>query len=298
MANETTSTALTEIVNSEAISRLILAYGADASVVAPLCAVLDISGQATAAGSFPQWELDATEDITEGSTTLSNVQLQTTEIAAITAGQIGVLREVTEYAAATNLLGEEGLRRFIVEDGAKLCTLDLENDLCALFSGFATTVGTSGSDLTVANFVEAISRVEGLKNARGRKAAVLDDQQAFDLRAAVAASTGTVFASAAQQLQDVLMQREDNGYVGNLFGVEIFQTNLTDTANTNADVVGWMGIDARSNPSYASLGIVQLWLPRVRMLMLPDQVAEQVATTAAWGVGRISDFAVDITTDL
>ena len=297
MATETTSTTLTEIVNSEAISRLMIAYGIDASVVAPLCAVLDISGLATGAGSFPQWELDAVETVTEGTTTMTNVSLQTTEIAAITAGEVGILREVTKYALATNMLGEEGLKRFIVEDGGRLNAVNMENDLCALFSGFATTVGATGADLSVANFVEAISRVEGLKNARGPKAAVLDDQQAFDLRAGVAASTGTVFANAAKNLQDILMQREEGGYVGSLFGVNCWQTNLTDTANTAADVVGWMGIDGSVSPNYASLGIVRLWAPSVQMVAMPSDSSEAIAITSAYGVGRISDFAVDLTTD-
>lgn len=296
MANETTRTSLTEIVNSEVIADLILQYAADATVISPHVRVLNLAGRASATASFPQWELDAVADITtEGTTTLSNTELQTTEVATISAAQVGVMREVTEMAWETNTLGRDGLMQFVVEDGAKLCILEIENDLAALFSGFSTTVGTSGSDLSVANYVEAIARMDTL-NARGLKVCILDDQQAFDLRAAVAASTGTVFANSAQPLQSILKPGA-NGYVGSLFEVENWMTNLTDTANGGADVVGSMFISGSASPEFAGLGMALLWMPRVRSLALPDQLADQIAISACYGVGRISDFGVDITTD-
>lgn len=296
MALETLSSSLTEIVNSEAIASLIMAYGSDALVIAPLCRVENIAGRATATASFPQWELDAVSAITtEGTTSLSNVELQTTEIAAITAAQVGIMREITDFAQEVNLLGPDGIKRFIVEDGGRLCLLNLENDLAALFSGFSTTVGNMGVDLSVANFVQAIATLD-TKNARGRKVCVLDDQQAFDLRASVAASTGTVFANSSTGAQSIL-NANSNGFVGELFGVPIWLTNLTDTANTGADVVGAMFIDGSTDPQYAGFGITMLWMPRVKQIPLPDQVSDQIAITMAYGVGRISDFGCDLTTD-
>lgn len=296
MATETLSSSLTELVNSEAISSLILSYGYDAMVIAPLCRVENLAGRATATASFPQWELDAVSAITtEGTTSLSNVELQTTETAAITAAQVGVMREITDFAQEVNMLGPDGIKRFIVEDGGRLCLLNLENDLAALFSGFSLTVGTTGVDLSVPNFVEAIAKLD-TANARGRKVCVLDDQQAFDLRAAVASTTGSVFANASVGAQSVL-NANSNGFVGELFGVPIWLTNLTDTANTAADVVGAMFIDGNSDPQYAALGIAMLWMPRVKMVQLADQVADQIAITMAYGCGRISGFGTDITTD-
>lgn len=296
MAAETTRTSLTEIINSEVIADVILQYSADATVISPLTRVMNLEGRSSSVASFPQWELDAVEDVTtEGTTALSNVELQTTEVATISAAAVGILREVTEHAFSTNMLGPDGLMQFIVEDGARLCVLEIENDLAALFSGFSTTVGTSGADLSVANFVEAIARMD-TQNARGRKVCVLDDQQAFDLRAAVAASTGTVFAG-NPGLQSVLHARHD-AYVGELFGVPIWLTNLTDAANTNADKVGAMFVDGNANPDYAALGMALLWLPKVSMATLPDVLAQQIAITCAYGVGRISEFGCDITTDL
>lgn len=295
MSNETTRTSLTEIVNSEVIAELILDYAADATVISPLVRVMNLAGRASATASFPQWELDAVSDITtEGTSTLSNVELQTTEVAAITAAQVGVLREVTEMAFETQVLGRDGLMQFIMEDGARLCVLEVENDLAALFSGFTSTVGSTGVDLSVANFVEAIAKMD-TANARGRKVAVLDDQQAFDLRTAVAASSGSVFANAAAPLQSILKPGE-NGWVGELFGVPIWMTNLTDTSG--GDVIGAMFIDGNSSPQYAALGMALLWAPRVgAALYQPEQLQSLISITACYGVGRISEFGCDITTD-
>lgn len=297
MATETTRTSLTEIVNSEAIAEVILDYAADKIVIYPMTRVMNLSGRSTATASFPAWEKDAGEDVTtEGTTTLSNVELQTTEIATITASQVGILREVTDFAAAVSILGEGGLAQFIVQDGTYLCMEMLEDDLAALFSTASTSVGSSGTDLSVANFVEAMARLDTNK-ARGRKVCVLDDQQAFDIRAAVAASNATVFGNATTGAQSILNARTD-AYVGELFGVPIWLTNLTDTANTAADVVGSMFIDASSNPSCTPYGVAVVWEPRLRSLQLPDQVSTQMAVTMCYGVGEILDYAhVKLVTD-
>jgi hypothetical protein len=295
MSAETTRTSLTEIVNSEAIQSLILQYGYDKTVISPLCRVADLRGAASAVASFPQWELDAVADITtEGTTTLSNTELQTTEVATITAAAVGVLRHVTMHASATNMLGPDGLMRFIVEDGSRLCVLELENDLAALFSGFSQSVGQSGTDLSISNFVEAIAKMD-TANARGRKVCVLDDQAASDIRTSVATSTGTVFAGQAS-LQSVLNANSD-AFVGVLFDVPIWLTNLTDTANTNADVVSAMFVDGAASPEYAALGIALLWEPTMQAVAAPEALAEQVAISMAYGVGRISAFGVKIVTD-
>jgi len=295
MANETTKTSLTEIVNSEVIQELILDYAYDKIVVFPLVRVAMLAGKATGTASFPAWVKDAGADLTEANA-LSNTELETTETATITAAQVGIMREVTDYAFATNMLGEAGLKQFIVEDGSRLCVEMLEDDLCALFASASTSVGTTGSDLTIANFVEAMARLD-TANARGRKVCVLDDQAAFDLRAAVAASTATVFANSATGAQSVLNARSD-AYVGELFGVPIWLTNLTDTANTNADVVSIMMIDGAQSPANAPIGVAMLWEPKAKSLYLPDQVGEQIAVTMAYGCGEISDFNyVKIVTD-
>jgi hypothetical protein len=283
-------------VNSEVIADLILMYAHDKIVISPFVRVMNLAGRGSPTAAFPQWELDDVEDVTtEGTTTLSNVELQTTEVTPVTAAQIGILREVTDFALETNIFGPDEIKRFIVEDAGRLCMLEVETDLAALFSGFTASVGTSGADLSVANFLQAIAALD-TANARGARVCVLDDQQASDLRLALAASTASVFANAAQNAQTML-NASGTGFMGTLFDVPTYLTNLTTTANTNADVVGAMFIDGTSDPQYAGLGMALLWQPRVKSVLLPDAVAEQIAVTMAYGVGRISQYGCEITTD-
>lgn len=288
MSNETTKTSLTEIVNSEWIEPTILAYAADALVITPLCRVANVAGKNTATASFPAWEKDAGSDLTEGNSDLSNVELQTTENAVVTAAMVGILREVTDFAMDTNLLGPAGLMQMILKDGAYLCSEMLEDDLAALFASASSSVGSSGTDLSVANFVEAIAKLDTNK-ARGRKVCVLDDQAALDLRTATAAATGAVFGNAAANAQSILNARSD-AYLGQLFGVDTWVTNLTDTANTAADVVSIMMIDGAQSPENAPIGITILWEPRVREVVDAATVSQLINVTMAYGCGEISDF--------
>lgn len=296
MANEPTRIAeLTEIVNAEYINPLILDYAIDKVVIAPLCSSVNLAGKASRVASFAQWEKDtAALDITEG-TALEYEDLTTADT-VVTVAQVGIAREVTDFAMETNILGREGIEQRIVLDGAQLCTEMLEDDLAALFAdATGATVGTSGADLTVANFVEAIARMDTAK-ARGRKVCVLDDQQALDLRAAVAASTGSVFAGQSN-LQTVLNARSD-AFVGTLFDVPIWMTNLTDTANAGADVVGAMFIDGQESPTYCAFGIAYLWMPRLKSLPVVTNTSTEYCVTMAYGVGSVGDaFAVKLVTD-
>lgn len=295
MALETTGTSLTELVNSEFIEPLIIDYAIDKMVIAPLVRTSNLAGKATKTASFPRWLKDTAADLTEGSD-LSNNELETSEVAVITAAQVGILREVTDLAADTTIMGPQGLMDFIVRDGAMLCTEMLEDDLAARFASASVTVGTSGSDLSVANFVEAIAKLDTAA-VRGEKVCVLDDQQAFDLRAAVAASTATVFANAAAGAQSVLNARSD-AYVGEMFGVRTWLTNLTDTANMGADVVGAMLINGATSPNYAPIGAAVLWQPRVKQL--PDVATNStlINVTMCYGEGETFDAAyVKLVTD-
>lgn len=295
MSGETTGTSVTELVNSEFIEPLILDYAMDLMVIAPLCRVANLAGKSTKTAAFPRWVKDAGGDITEA-TAISNTELETTEATPVTAAQVGILREVTDLAAATNILGPEGLMDYIVRDGAMLCAEMLEDDLAGRFASASSSVGTSGADMSVANFVEAIAKLDTNK-ARGEKVCVLDDQQAFDLRSAVAASGAQVFGNAATGAQTILNARSD-AYLGELFGVRTWLTNLTDTANGGADVVGFMGINGASSPNYAPIGVALLWQPKVKALPSPANTSEVVAITMAYGEGEIADeYYVKLVTD-
>ena len=103
--------------------------------------------------------------------------------------------------------------------------------------GFAATVGATGVDLSVANFLAAIQTLEVAKNV-GPYMAILHPQQMGDLRNAIAAVTGGAvqWLPASQEQIQIL----GNGYRGQWMGVDIFSSSYVPTANAGADRAGGM----------------------------------------------------------
>ncbi len=281
MSGESTTTTLTEFVQAEIVNATIKAYLIDANVISPLVQYASLADQGSKSMSFTLFTKDTAADITEA-TAMTNNDMDSSDV-SITVAQVGIVREITDFAAATVRMGAQALFQLAVNDGVALCTEMLEDDLAALFaSATGTTVGTSGADLSVANHVEAIARLRTAK-VRGKYVAVYDDQQAYDIMAGVAASTG-VSLGRGDVDQSVLNSGSD-GYVGSLMNVPIWMTNLTDTANTAANVVGSMFADGGANPEACAYTWVELWAPRLKMVTSPRMPSEVLSVTAAYGVG-------------
>lgn len=294
MSNETTTTSLTEIVMSEWIDPFIMPYLMDELVIAGLAYQVDISGQPTKTAAMPRWIKDAGTDVTtEGTTALANTQLDTEEPSTVTVGVVGIMREVTDLAAASNLQGEAGLMQFISDDGAKLLAEMIDDDLAALATGFATVAGEATTDLSVANLISALNS-RRTNNARGVPAFVLDDQQAADLTTAIAATAATIFTAGANQS---LLNGRSDGLLGEIFGVPVWYTNLTDSSGTGASVNGML-ISTGASPAWASLALVNKWAPRLKSESDVAGVSTLHAITASYGVGERFDLTgVRIRTD-
>lgn len=117
--------------------------------------------------------------------------------------------------------------------------LALTDLIAGLVGGFSNPVGTSGADLTIANFLAALTLLEaGYQSAIGEGAAmgVLHTQQLADLRTAIGTSaSGAMQYSPAAQDQLAL---RGSGYRGRYFGVDLFASGYVRTANSGADRAG------------------------------------------------------------
>lgn len=114
--------------------------------------------------------------------------------------------------------------------------LTLTDLLCALFANIAGNVGTSGADMTVDDFFDAIFYLN-LKNNGAQLAAVLHAIQVNDLMESVRGETGAMqFRDDAREMLNV----KGVGYRGSLLGVDIYQSDSCALANTNADRRGCM----------------------------------------------------------
>ena len=284
MAGETTTTTLTELVNSSYIERLVLAYAIDEVVIAPHCLVSDLRGKATKTADFSVWVKDAGADITEG-TAMSNTALETTRV-QVTAAQVGILREITDLTVETNVLGA-GLYDAVIQEGAELLADMLEEDLAAEFANASSSVGTTTVDLAVADFVSAMSTLYSNK-AKGSRACVLHPVQVGDLQASIAASSAAIFGN--ESVSQSLLTAGEGAFVGSLFNVPIWYSSHCPTANAAADRVGAMFISSPSMPRNSAYGIAQLRLPSVKQESDAANTSEKLGITMAYGVGEISDF--------
>jgi len=282
MANEVTTTTLTELVNSEYINPAILEYAHDYVVCAPFLNWQDLRGKATNSGAFTKWVLDAVSAGTEG-TALSNEVLETTDV-VITGSEIGVLRSVTDDSVQETVIGAQ-IFDFLVKDSGVLMGISLDNDICALFPSLSTSVGTTAINLSLANMVEAQAQVR-INKMRGELVYILDDQQASDYQAAQAAATSTTVNSFFQVSPGI-----DSGFLGTFMGQEVYQTGLCDTANAGADVVGACFIRGDRSPQQAAFGgVITRDVTTELDRDAPGRQTRFVAT-AKWGVGEISDLS-------
>lgn len=297
MANETTTTTLTEVVNSEAIEVQIMDYAKDEIVIAPWARAASLIGKGSLVTAWPRWDKDAGSDITQG-TAMANQTMDLSEVTTTAAG-VGVLREILLTAQEATIAGID-LVQYAIEDGTYLCTEMLEDDLAATFSSATgATVGVSGQDFTLANFVEAIAKMRTAK-ARGQYVCVLDDQQGFDFQQSVA-TAGAAVLGGGNIDQSILNARND-GYMGSFMNVPIAVTNLTDTANGGADVVGCMFVNGNQgmggNPKNAGLGWNYGRLPTVKSREEPSHPSLILSVSMVYGASMIyTALCVQLVTD-
>lgn len=289
----TTTTSLTELVNSEYIDPMIMEYAHDYVVVAPFVRQMDLRGKGTNQGVFPRWVLDAALDVANQTAAITLTELESTEV-TITGAEVGVARDIYDPAVEETILGD-GLFSFLVQDAGLLLAISLDDDLCALFSGASTSVGSTGANLSLANMVEAQAQIRKNK-MRGQLVYILDDQQASDYQSAQAASTATTVNSFFTVSPGI-----ESGFLGSFMNAEVWQTGLCDTANTGADVVGACFIRGDRNPRQAALGMVMTRDVRTELVRGYDGAAGRKRgffATAKWGVGETSDESiVSIITD-
>jgi hypothetical protein len=113
----------------------------------------------------------------------------------------------------------------------------------------------------------------------------------------VAAATGSVWSYQQSAQQDVLNSRMD-GVVGSMLNTDIWYSNLTDTTNTAADVVGGMWVDPAANDEQCALGLVELWAPRVFASPNHLMVSDEMSIVTAYGVGvKYAAAGLPIVTD-
>lgn len=144
----------------------------------------------------------------------------------------------TDLAKFSSPSGEFAPSRF-AEDAILSGALNLTDLIANLVDGFSNTVGATGVDLSLANWLAGLGLLEVSCQGsigEGSVMAVLHTQQVSDLRTAI----GTNAAGALQWYPPSGEQLaiRGNGYRGRYMGVDIFASSRVPTANAGADRAG------------------------------------------------------------
>ncbi len=250
MANEITTTTLDDLTNATLVEPVIIYALSEQPGLWRLCREFNLIGKPTLAAKIPtetSWWGSADDDGAGVDLEFNGTEATTLSNTATSSGSVTCTP--AEYGAAhalTDNVAEDSVPiEFITQQSMRMLhvlSLAMDDDFVALFASLSNSVGTTTVDLTVAQLIAA---QQGLRT-RGAVADaicyVLDNQQAFDVEAALQAGTGAQFALAADRLINYA-PTPDNGMgttrqVMMFRGAPVYASGLTDTANAAADVVG------------------------------------------------------------
>ena len=223
MANETTTTTLTEIIQREAYQAAAYAYQAVA-VMPPLVSKADLTEKPTLTARFPVFNALTAEAVSEGADYTSAQAVDTGNSVDVTVSEHIVRLMVTDLSEDAATLDMARVRGIQV---GKAMAERVDKDLTALFGGLDASAGSATGSLTVALFQEAVIELE--KNNIPRPYyAVIHPKQWGDLIGSLASynTFGEVGEEAIK-----------TGRVGRLHGVDIYITGNVPTATVDSNTV-------------------------------------------------------------
>lgn len=235
MANETTSSTLSALYTT--IQQTALFTMQEKAFMRPLIRNYNLVGQPGKAAHVGIYPTLATSAITSGEgTDASNNAITATE-KTFTATEKAVMATLTDTARdSTADDSAAAIGRILGETLAK----KIDEDISALFSGFSGTAGGgSGTELTPDDILSAIAQLRA-NSVTGPYVAVFHPYQTYNLRK-VLANAG---AATTPALSDVGNEVLSMGYIGRLFGVDIYESAVVTGTSGGAYVGAVMHSDA------------------------------------------------------
>ena len=245
-----------------------------------------ISGFEATADRFPKPPKLSASALTDG-TDMGNTAFSPSQV-TLTVGEVGLMLTLTDLARFSSIADYEW---YGMECG-KAVAEKLIGDIAALASGFSTTVGSTGVDLSEQNFRDGKTTLVAA-NVPGPYASMLHPQQVNDLETSIGSTisaAGNTGASARSETNDLSMGPDMD--FGSLYNVRIVSSPQVATANAGADRAGAIFAANRA------LGYVEKWAVRPELERDASLRATEVVVTAAYAVGELDDTSgVGIVTD-
>ena len=267
MANESTSSTLSELYTEIVAEALFVA--SERSVMRPLVKNYAISGGGKSV-EVPIYSAVSAAAVSEASD-LSNTAINPTSV-TITASENGIMTTLTD-------LGRNASPRNVAADIGKLfgeaIAKKIDTDLTALFDGFSSVVGSAGAEVTVAKIFEAVATLRQAAVPMPL-AGVLNPKVAYNVKKNL---TNTFVNPNPNDLTNEALR---TGYVGNIAGVQMFETsNVDGTSDTDNCKGGIFHQDA--------LGLAMMQDLKIETQRDASLRADEIVATAVYGVGELHD---------
>ena len=267
MANESTSSTLSELYTEIVAEALFVA--SEKSIMRPLVKNYAISGGGKSV-EVPIYSAVSAAAVSEASD-LSNTAINPTSV-TITASENGIMTTLTDLgrnASPRNVAADIG--RLFGEAIAK----KIDTALTALFDGFSSVVGSAGAEVTVAKIFEAVATLRQAAVPMPL-AGVLNPKVAYNVKKNL---TNTFVNPNPNDLTNEALR---TGYVGNIAGVQMFETsNVDGTSDTDNCKGGIFHKDA--------LGLAMMQDLKIETQRDASLRADEIVATAVYGVGELHD---------
>ena len=208
-------------------------------------------------------------EVTNTAVSTNTAQLTITPVAIRT-----LLTDLARTSAASNVVADLG--RLFGEAVAR----KMDQDLCALFAGFAAGYGNYTQVITAADIFKAVATLKAAAVPTEGMVCVLHPEIAYDLKAALTTSGNTPFTMGAYGENANEAMR--TGFVGMLAGIPVYETsNIVDTG-TAGDYAG--AVFQRDALGLGMIGDIAIETQR-RAAFLGDDIV----CSAYYGVGELQD---------
>ena len=204
------------------------------TVIRPLVRNYNMVGSPGLVAQIPKYGTIAAAAVAEG-TDLSTPTSFSTDVTTVTASEIGVnvsLTDIAREGAAEDVAAAIGRQ---IGDGM---ANKVDQSLAALFEGFSNTVGSGAAEITVDDIFKAAATLRS-NNAPGPYVCILHPYQAFQLKKTLAGNGNTPMNN-----HDLANEALRSGYVGQVAGMQIFETNNVTGPSAGGFVGAAMSADA------------------------------------------------------
>lgn len=286
--NPTTTSTFNDVSYASILTDMVLDALMASVVTPPLLSYYDLAGDASDTVKIPKADKFTAAGVSQG-VEATNTALTSASV-TIQASEIAFQATITDVLEVTDIPAAHGAR---LRQIGRAMADKLDVDICALFSGFSSSVGTTTVDLSLANILDAIFTLENADAAQtGPIVGVLHPRQVADIRNALDAEAGIAYEGIAGFRASNLGPMPAPGFAGAWYNIPFWSSTNVPTANLGADRSG--GI---FTADYA-LGLVNKWTARVEAMRWPPIRGIVLTASAMYGVGEVEDLAgVNVVTD-